>query len=329
MDLSTTYLGLRLQHPIMPGASPLGYDLDKVRHMEDVGAAAIVLPSLFEEQIVEEQLSAHNSMVTHANSFAEALTYLPDPDDFRLGPQEYLERVRTIKETVHIPVIASLNGVSDGYWVDYARLIEQAGADALELNVYYLSMKEDETSEFVEGRTLALVREVREGIQIPFAVKLSPFYSALASFAKVLEDSGAHGLVLFNRFYQPDIDTEELDVIRVNLSQPSELLLRLRWLAILSAQRTLSLAASGGVHDAFGAVKAIMAGANAVQMVSALLHNGPDHLGDVVSGLMNWLEEHEYESLAQLQGSMNLSRCPDPSAYERANYVQILQSWRN
>jgi dihydroorotate dehydrogenase (fumarate) len=328
MDLSTTYLGLDLPHPLIPGASPLAYDLGSVKRLEDAGAAAIVMPSLFEEQVLREQLATHDSIVTHAETFAEALDYFPRNEDFKLGPHEYLEKVRSIKHSTDLPVIASLNGTTDGRWLDYARLIEQAGADALELNVYYVAMDPGETGRVLEDRTVEMVRTIKAATGLPVAVKLSPFYTSMVDFAGQLVDAGADALVIFNRFYQPDIDVDELEVTRVNLSSSSELLLRLRWLAILSCRVDASLAVTGGVHNEVDAVKAIMTGAHAVQMVSALLEHGPEHLLTVREDLERWLVEHEYESLRQLQGSMNLDNCPNPAAYERANYIQLLQSWK-
>lgn len=328
VDLSTTYLGFRLPHPLMPGASPLVDDLDTVRRLEDAGAAAIVMHSLFEEQIVAEQLGALRQLDAHAFASAEAETYFPASDVFALGPQEYLEQIRRIRETVRVPVIASLNGATPGGWIEYARLMEQAGAQALELNLYLLATRSDRDAAAVEGAACEIVRAVTGSVAIPVAVKLSPFFTALPHFLGRLQACGAAGAVLFNRFYQPDIDVENLEVERtLRLSDPSELLLRVHWLAICSGHTGLSLAASGGVHDAVGAVKAIMAGAHGVQLVSALLRHGPGQLKVVLEGLARWLEEHEYESLEQLRGSMNLERCPDPLAYERANYIQLLQGW--
>jgi dihydroorotate dehydrogenase (fumarate) len=330
MDLSTTYLGFRLPHPILPGASPLVDDLDMVRRLEDAGAPAIVMHSLFEEQITREQLATARHMDTWSHANAEALSYFPEPEQYALGPEQYLEQIQRIKAAVGVPVIASLNGTTHGGWLEFARLIEQAGADALELNVYALATDFDESSELLERRTLQMLWAVKSGVQLPVAVKLSPFYTALAHFAQRLDDHGVDGLVLFNRFYQPDIDVETLDVKpTLRLSDSSELLLRLRWLAILDGRLRASLAASGGVHTNIDVVKALMAGADVVQVVSALLRQGPERLRILRNELESWLVEHEYESLDQLRGSMNLLRCPDPAAHERANYVTILQSWRS
>lgn len=327
MDLSTKYLGIDLPHPLMPGASPLAYDLGSVKRLEDAGAAAIVMPSLFEEQVLREQLATHESMTAHNESFAEALDYFPNNEDFKLGPDEYLEKVSAIKSQTDLPVIASLNGMHEGKWLDYAKLIEQAGADALELNVYYVAMDPVETSDILESRTVEMVEHVKAATKLPLAVKLSPFYTSMVNMADRLVNAGADALVVFNRFYQPDINVEELDVTRVNLSSTSELLLRLRWLAILSCKVKASLAVTGGVHTEIDVVKSVMAGADAVQMVSALLENGPEYLTKVREDLERWLVEHEYESLDQARGSMNLENCPNPTAYERANYIQLLQSW--
>ncbi|CAK0741749.1 dihydroorotate dehydrogenase (fumarate) [Azospirillaceae bacterium] len=330
MDLSTSYLGLNLPHPLMPGASPLVDDLDTVRRLEDAGAAAIVMHSLFEEQINQDRLHALRSTEGPADSNAEALSYFPRLDNFALGPEAYLDHIRRIKETVAVPVIASLNGTSGVGWIDYARLIQEAGADALELNVYFVAAGPDDTAARVEDRVVAISRAVKDAVTIPVAVKLSPFFSALGHIARRLEAEQVDGLVLFNRFYQPDIDIEALETKpKLELSTASELLLRLRWLAILSGRVRPSLAVSGGVHTATDAIKAIMAGAHAVQVVSALLRHGPGHLATLRLELSEWLERHEYHSLAQMQGSMNLSRSPDPAAYERANYMAVLQGWRS
>jgi dihydroorotate dehydrogenase (fumarate) len=319
MDLSTTYLGFPLPHPLMPGSSPLVDDLDMVRRLEDAGAAAIVMHSLFEEQIVGEELATHHAHKAPSESYAEALSYLPDPATFALGTHDYLEQLQKIKAAVAVPIIASLNGTTPESWIEYARLIEQAGADALEVNIY----------ELATDRAVAVVAAVREAVAIPIAVKLSPFYSSLAHLARRLERAGANGLVIFNRFYQPDIDAENLEVLpRLYLSSPNELLLRLRWLAVLSGQVRGSLAVTGGVHNAIDAIKAVMAGAHAVQIVSALLRRGPETLARLRSEMERWLEEHGYQSLRQMQGSMSYGRGPNPAALERANYMRILQSWR-
>jgi dihydroorotate dehydrogenase (fumarate) len=329
MNLATTYLGFALPHPLMPGASPMVDDLDTVRRLEDAGAAAIVMHSLFEEQIAVEEHAAVQ-VAAHGESFGEALSYLPGPPPFALGPDRYLEQLRRIREAVAVPVIASLNGVTASGWLEYARLLAQAGAHALELNVYHVATDAAENAAAVEARVLEVLRAVRAAVHVPLAVKLSPFYSALAHLAHGLDLLGADGLVLFNRFYQPDLDPDALEVVpALHLSDSSELLLRLRWLAILHGRVRPALAASGGVHTGLDALKAVMAGSHAVQMVSALLRHGPEHLAVVRADLARWLEEHEYESLAQAQGSMSLLRCPDPAAFERANYLRVLQSWRD
>jgi len=329
MDLSTTYLGLDLPHPFMPGASPLVDDLDSVRMLEDAGASAIVMNSLFEEQVVYEEVSVSSYMDTPAFSSAEALSYFPESDSVSLGPEAYLTKLLKVVDAVEIPVIGSINGTTKGRWLEYAHLIQEIGASALELNMYALHTDPSETGSEIEARTIDIVSEVKKSLRIPVAVKLSPYYTALANFAAELEAAGADGLVLFNRFYQPDIDLEELEVARVlHLSDSSALLLRLRWLAILSSQIEASLAVSGGIHTPFDALKAIMTGADAVQMTSALLKNGPGFLSILKEGVATWLTEHDYDSLAQARDSMNHERCPDPAAFERANYMQILHSWK-
>jgi len=329
MDLSTTYLGLPLAHPLMPGASPLVDDLDQVRRLEDAGAAAIVMHSLFEEQIEREYLGNLRHVEAHADSYAEALSYFPAPDEYALGPERYLEQIRKIRDAVSIPVVASLNGTTATGWLEYGRRMQEAGAHALELNIYYVATDLDETSADVERRVLDTASAVKRDLTIPVAVKLSPFYSSFAHLASELDQRGVDGLVLFNRFYQPQIDIEELEVVpHLELSDSSELLLRLRWLAVLSGRVRCSLAATGGVHTPVDVLRAIMAGAHAVQVVSALLHHGPQHLRTLLEGVEQWMEEHEYESVAQMRGSMSLERCPDPAAFERANYMRVLQSWR-
>jgi dihydroorotate dehydrogenase (fumarate) len=329
MNLSTSYLGLNLAHPLMAGASPLVDDLGMVRRLEDAGAAAFVMHSLFEEQITREEQGMIMDMAVSSNTSAEALSYFPAPDDFRLGPDSYLEQIRRLKSAVAVPVIASLNGTTPAGWLRYGKLMQEAGADALELNVYYIPTDAKESAADVEKRTLDIVRAVKAEVKIPVSVKLSPFFSALAHFAAELETAGADGLVLFNRFFQPDINVEELTAEpTLQLSGPSELLLRLRWLAVLHGCTKGSLAISGGVHDGLGALKAVMAGADAVQMVSALLIHGPERLAQTRATLEEWLEEHEYESLAQARGSMSLLKCPHPQAFTRANYMRILNGWK-
>ena len=329
MDLKTTYLGLQLAHPLMAGASPMVDDMGMVKRLEDAGVSGIVMHSLFEEQITREEQGTLMDMELHANSNAEAVSYFPQPDDFRLGPERYLEQLRRIKEAVAVPVIASLNGTTAAGWLHSAQLMEQAGADALELNVYYIATDAKESAADVEKRTLDVVRTVKAQVKIPVAVKLSPFFSSLAHFAVELEAAGADGLVLFNRFFQPDINVEELLAEpSLQLSGPSDLLLRLRWLAVLHGRVKGSLAVTGGVHDGIGALKAVMAGADAVQMVSALLIHGPERLAQARAGLAEWLEEHEYESLAQARGSMSLLKSPNPQAFTRANYMRILNGWK-
>ncbi|MEI6558027.1 MAG: dihydroorotate dehydrogenase-like protein [Rhodospirillaceae bacterium] len=330
MDLSTRYLGFNLAHPLMPGASPLVDDLDTVRRLEDAGASAIVLHSLFEEQICQDRANAERAAEVGADSFAEALSYFPGLDHFTLGPEAYLEQVRKIKAAVRVPVIASLNGVSIAGWTDYAKLIQEAGADALELNVYFLSTDFDDSAGLVESRIVALADQVKRSVRIPVAIKLSPFLSALPNLVRRLEVIGIDGLVMFNRFYQPDLDIEALEAVpRLELSTSSELLLRLRWLAILSGRVQPSLACSGGVHTVSDVIKAVMAGAHAVQVVSALLKRGPGALTELRDSLSRWLEVHEYDSLKQMQGSMNLAHCPNPAAFERGNYMAALQGWRS
>lgn len=329
MNLSVRYLGLDLPHPLIAGASPLADHLDTVRRLEDAGAAAIVLRSLFEEQIIREQAAFTRNTEMHEESFAEALTYFPTPQTFIFGPDEYLEHLRRVKVAVNIPVIASLNGTTPGGWLNFPPMIEAAGADALELNLYRLAFDHYLTGQELEHEAVNVVREIRRSIRIPLAVKLSPFYSSLAQFAGQIDRAGADGLVLFNRFYQPDIDPETLELNRsLNLSDRRELPLRLRWLGALSGQLRASLAVSGGVHSGRDAIKSVMAGAHAVQMVSVLLKHGPEHLAMILREMKDWMAEFEWDSLETMRGNMSLNRCPDPVAYERANYVQMLQGGR-
>jgi dihydroorotate dehydrogenase (fumarate) len=329
VDLSTIYLKLKLSSPLIVGSSPFVDDLDAVRRLADAGAAAIVMHSLFEEQIHLEQEATLRATEPHEESFAEAVTYFPKPSEYRLGPDQYLEQIGKVKKAAGVPVIASLNGVTASGWTGYAKRIQEAGADALELNVYFLATDPARPGVQVEQRVLDVVRAVKRAVSIPVAVKLSPFYSSLPHFAAQLDQAGADGIVLFNRFYQPDIDPEQLEVApTLHLSDSSELLLRLRWLAILSGRVKASLAASGGVHTVLDAIKAVMAGAHAVQLVSVLLQKGPGALKTLREGMEAWLAAHEYKTLQQAMGCMNLQKCPDPAAFERANYMKILAGWR-
>ena len=327
MDLTTTYLGLKLKNPLVCGASPLGASLDTLRHLEDSGIAAIVLPSLFEEEILAAAKGVM-AMEAAGAGFAEATSYLPDPKGYHIGPGQYLDHIKQAKETLSIPVIASLNGSSPGGWTRYAEKMQAAGADAIELNTYFLSTDITENGADVENRTINIVREVAGAVSIPVSVKLSPFFSSIPNLAKRLVEAGAGALVLFNRFYQPDIDIEDLEVVpNLRLSSAEELRLRLRWLAILSATIECDFSCTGGAHHAGDVIKSVMAGANTVQMVSALLIHGADHVKGTLEAVEGWMSEHEYESIGQMYGSMNLSKTPDPSAYTRANYMKILDSW--
>lgn len=328
VDLRTKWLGLELAHPLLPGASPLVDDLDMVRRLEDAGAAAITMHSLFEEQLVAEQLAVHRHLDSFSGLNAEAQDWFPATSDFVLGPDQYLEQIRKIRAAVKIPVIGSLNGSSPGGWVDYAKMIEQAGAHALELNLYALPSDPTRDAIELESEQRYIFRHVKQAVKIPVGVKLSPFYTSLPNFVRGLEADGAAGFVVFNRLYQPDIDPEGPSLERVlHLSHPSELLLRLRWLAILSARCEAPLAASGGVQELPHVVKSLMAGASVVQVVSELLRHGPARLTALRDALASWMDEHEYVSVEQLVGNMNLERSPDPSGYERANYVKLLQGY--
>lgn len=331
MDLTTTYLGFTLPHPFMPGSSPLADELDTVRRLEDAGAPAVVIRSLFEEQILSEDIFTQDTIHQTKWRTPEAESFYYDSVEFRIGPENYLDHVRKVREAVGVPVFASLNGVHLDRCVDYARQIEQAGAHGLELNLYSLATRFDADAREIEEHTVAMVKAIKGAIQIPVAVKLSPFWTAIANIAHRLDqEAGADGLVLFNRFYQPDIDVERLEVSReLHLSTSDELLLRLRWLAILHGRLDGSLAVTGGVHTPVDGIKAVMAGADAVQVVSALLLNGPGHLAVLRDGMARWMEEREYASLQQMRGSMSLGRVEDTGAYERANYIQILGSLRS
>jgi dihydroorotate dehydrogenase (fumarate) len=319
---------MKLPHPIMAGASPLSDELDMVRQLEDAGSATIVLRSLFEEQIVREQMAEMRYQDGTSESFGEATTYFPSAEMFVLGPDEYLNHLRRVKEAVNIPVIASLNGSTLGGWLSYGRLMEQGGADALELNVYHAVLDPQKSGAEIERDTVAMVHEVKRSVKIPLAVKLSAFFTSFAHFALELDREGADGLVMFNRFYDADIDVQELQVTRtLRLSDSSELLLRLRGVAALAPLVKGSLAVTGGVHSALDIVKSTMAGAHVTQMVSALLKNGPAYLRRVRGDLESWMEENEWSSLAEMRGNMSVDKAPNPKEYERANYMMMLQSW--
>ena len=324
MDLSTTYLGLRLPHPLVVGSSPLGDEIDSVRELEDAGASMIVLRSLFEEEVVGEQMAAFFNLDGHGESFAEAGSFSPEPEAV-LGPDEYLEHVRAVKAAVGIPVAASLCGMTPTGWISYARLIQDAGADALELHLHHPASDMTTPAADVERGFVDLVRDVKRSLRIPVAVKLAPLFTAFAHFAKQIDDAGADGFVLFTRFNRVDIDVEELEVIRTRqLSDPSELTMRLRGAAALSGRVRASIALSGGVHSGLEVIKATMAGAHVTQLVSALLRNGPGYLRIVRSEIEMWMQEHEWESLTEMRGNMSLGRIPDPAAYERANFRMAL-----
>jgi dihydroorotate dehydrogenase (fumarate) len=329
VDLTTTYLGLKLPHPVIVGSSPVSENLDGVKRCVEAGAAAVVMHSLFEEQIRMEAAAALRDTEPHEESFAEALTYFPKPADYRLGPDAYLRQIGKVKEAGGVPVIASLNGVTSAGWIDYAKKIQQAGADALELNVYFLATDAAKSGDRIEQRTLDLVRAVKRAVSIPVAVKVGPFFSSFAHLAARLDAAGADGIVLFNRFYQPDLDVEKLEVSPIlHLSDSSELLLRLHWTAILHGKVKASLAVTGGVHAPLDAVKAVMAGADAVQVVSAVLRHGPPAIREIRDGMAKWLEQHEYESVRQARGCLSLKKVPDAGAYERGNYMRILAGWK-
>jgi dihydroorotate dehydrogenase (fumarate) len=327
-DLSSRYLGFALRTPLVASASPLTGSLDSLRRLEDAGVAAVVLPSLFEEEITNESLAVHHALEAGTGAFAEALDYLPELDSYATGPDRYLELVTAAKRALGVPVIASLNGDTPGGWLDCARWIEQAGADALELNLYQVAADPAHSSADLERRDLELVEAIRSEIRIPLAVKLSPYFTGLAHFACRAVDAGADGRVLFNRFYQPDLDLESLEVApRLALSTSEELRLPLRWIGILRARVKASLAASSGVHTAEDVLKVLLAGADAASLASALLERGPALLARLEADLAWWLEEHEYESVAQLRGSMSQRSVPDPEAFERANYLRTLRSF--
>jgi dihydroorotate dehydrogenase (fumarate) len=329
MDLTTRYLGLSLKNPIVPSASPLSHSLDTMKRLEDAGAAAIVMYSLFEEQISHEAAELAHYLSHGTESYAEAVSYFPDPGEFKTGPDAYLEQVRKAVRSLDIPVIGSLNGVSTGGWIDYAKKIEEAGADALELNVYYIPTEAKMSAAEVEEMYIKVLKAVKASIHIPVAIKLSPFFSSMANMAARLDAAGADGLVLFNRFYQPDIDLEKLEVSpSVILSTPQAMRLPLRWVAILHGKVKASLGATSGIHSAEDVLKILMAGADVAMMCSALLKHGPEHVGTVLKDMQQWMHDHDYTSVAQMKGSMSHKSVAEPAAFERANYMKVLQSYR-
>jgi dihydroorotate dehydrogenase (fumarate) len=329
MDLSTTYLGLKLRTPLVPSASPLSEDVDTIRALEDAGASAVVLHSLFEEQLTLERHELFHYLSQGTHSFAESLTYFPEPEFFRVGPEDYLDHIRKAKEAVDIPIIASLNGSSAGGWTEYARQIEQAGADALELNVYFIPTDAEMEGARVEQTYLEILKAVKSVVTIPVALKLGPFFSNLAHMARRLDEAGANGLVLFNRFYQPDIDLDTLEVRpNILLSTPQALRLPMRWIAILHGRIKADLAATSGIHQAQDVLKMLLVGARVTMLCSVLLKKGVGEIRAIERAAQEWLEEHEYESVQQMQGSMSQLHCADPSAFERAQYTWGLQSCR-
>ncbi len=327
-DLTTKYLGLTLKNPLVASAGPLAKDVGHILHMEDAGIAAVVLHSLFEEQIAIESESLDTYLDSGAESFAESLSYFPDLGSYNIGPDGYVEHLRKAKQAVDIPVIGSLNGVSTGGWIRYAKLIEEAGADALELNLYYMPTDPSVDAARVEQMYTDLVAHIKASIKIPVAVKVGPYFTAFANMAKKLDNAGADALVIFNRFYQPDIDLEALDVTpNLVLSTSYELLLRLHWAALIFDHVKCDIAITGGVHTAEDVIKSMMVGGRVAMMTSALLRQGIDYASRLEEEIVEWMEEHEYESIQQMQGSMSAKRVANPSAFERANYMKVLSSY--
>jgi dihydroorotate dehydrogenase (fumarate) len=329
MDLTTSYLGLKLKNPIVPSASPLSYTLESMKQLEDAGASAIVMFSLFEEQIVHETSELLHYLSQGTESYAEALSYFPDVQQYNLGPEEYIDLIYKAKKSLEIPVIGSLNGASVGGWVNYAKKIEEAGADALELNIYYIPTDPSLSGSEIENRYLKVLKMVKSTIKIPVAVKISPFFSGLSHMAQQLDKEGANGLVLFNRFYQPDIDLETMEVRpSVILSTPQAMRLPLRWIAILFNKVKANLAATSGIHTAEDVLKMLMAGADVTMMCSAILKHGPEHIKNVLRDIERWMTDNEYVSVTQMKGSMSQKSLADPTAFERANYMKSLHSYK-
>ncbi|OQW96369.1 MAG: dihydroorotate dehydrogenase [Verrucomicrobia bacterium A1] len=330
MDLSTTYLGLKLKNPIVPSASPLSQRVEDIRKIEDAGAGAVVMFSIFEEQLHHDAEALDHLLTAGSESFAEALSYFPESGAYQVGPEQYLDLISKAVAAVKIPVIGSLNGMSNEGWIDYAKKIEQAGAHALELNAYYIATDPSLTGADVETLYLDVVRAVKAAVKIPVAVKLSPYFSSMANMARRLDQAGADGLVLFNRFYQPDFDLDEMEVLSdLKLSTPYEMRLPLRWLAILHGHLEASLAATTGVHNGIDAAKCILAGADAVQVCSALLKGGIGQLRTILKELETWMSEKEYTSVTQMKGAMSQKSVANPAAFERANYIRILEDYKS
>ena len=328
MDLTTNYLGLKLRTPLVVSASPLSEEIDNIKRMADAGASAVVLYSIFEEQLRQDRLELNRNLENGTNSFAEALTYFPEPKEFRLGPEEYLKHIAAAKKATKIPIIASLNGSSNGGWTSYAKQIQQAGADALELNIYYIPTDLRLTGTEVELTYIEILKEVKAAVKIPVAVKLSPFFSNFANMAKRLDDAGADGLVLFNRFYQPDIELETLEVKpNLLLSTPMAMRLPLRWVALLHGKLRANLAATSGIHRAVDVIKMLLAGADVTMLCSTIIRHGIPQIAMIERDLVDWLEEHEYESVAQIKGSLSQKNCAEPAAFERAQYMKALTGY--
>lgn len=327
-DLSTTYLGLKLKNPIVASSSPLVEKVETAKRLEEAGASAVIAPSLFEEQMIRTSMEMDYYLAKDRDGFQEALTFFPDAGRYSIGPEAYVERIQALKKALSIPVFGSLNGVSSGGWIDYAQKIEGAGADALELNLYYLSTNPDFTPSQVEDNYVKLVADVRAKVKIPIAVKLSPFFTALPNTARRLVQAGANGLVLFNRFYQPEFDLEKMEVCpTLHLSTPVEITMPLHWIAILFGKVKADLALTSGVHSAKEVLKAMMAGANVAMVASVVLKNGPQKIAEILKELRAWMETYEYESITQMRGSMSQKNVPEPAAFERVNYIKVLNSY--
>jgi dihydroorotate dehydrogenase (fumarate) len=328
MDLTTTYLGLKLKNPLVPSASPLSRNIDNIKQMEDAGASAVVMESLFEEQIEHEKKELNHFLLQGTESFAEAITYFPEPDTYTFGPDEYLEQIRKAKECVNIPVIASLNGVSLGGWIGYAKKMQEAGADAIELNAYYLAADPKKDSKTIENNYIEVLKAVKSAVSLPVAMKLSAYFTSMAAMAKRFDEAGADALVLFNRFYQPDIDLESLEVVpNLILSTPGSMRLPLRWISILYGKIKANLAATSGIHTAEDVLKMIMVGADVTMLCAVLFKNGIETISEIRDKMIKWMENNDYESIEQMKGSMSFKSVAEPAAYERANYMKVVKSY--